>query len=177
MFEYLIDDDLCEKPFLKKIENELLQYSNITNFNIYVTDVRHHTRLPIVPNKKTVIILLSDEYFNVPAYIKEVKCIFKTGVSPANTENNKNLFAFPLGYTNKFVMRENLKTIKERPIDVFFSGQVLTDDRREMLQEIIKFKKNNPNLNIIHNVSPSFLNGFSGEELSLVCCPLLKLLY
>lgn len=163
MFKYFVEDNLCEIPFLKEIEPFLM---GKLNKNINVVDVRNLHNLPFIPHKDTVILLLSDEHFSIPKYINEVKCIFKTGVSKANVDLYKNLFPFPLGYTKKFVIKNNIKNIKERPIDVFFAGQVMTPDRAEMIQEITELKQNYPNLNVVHNISPTFLNGFTGDTYS-----------
>ena len=163
MFKYFVEDNLCEIPFLKEVEANL---KNNFNKTINVVDVRNLHVLPFVPDKNTIILLLSDEHYSVPAYLNKVKCVFKTGVSKANVEAFKNLIPFPLGYTKKFVTRNSHTNIKERPIDVFFAGQVTTADRIEMVQEIIKLKQKYTSLNVVHNVSSAFLNGLAGENYS-----------
>jgi glycosyltransferase involved in cell wall biosynthesis len=163
MFKFFVEDNLCEIPFLKEIEKHL---KDKINTNINVVDVRNLNTLPFNSDKNTCVLLLSDEHYSIPGFIKNVKLVFKTGVSEKNTKEHTNLIPFPLGYTKKFNTRNTIKNIKERPIDVFFAGQILTADRDELVQQILKLKQNNPRLNIIHNVSPSFLNGFSGETYS-----------
>lgn len=156
---FKIENNFCEYPFLKEVVKYLGE-SFLNKYDFYICGLDYLDSPPAVGDN-VIVLLLSDEFSRVPPYINDVKCVFKTGVVYEDTL--QGVIPFPLGYTKLFKNTSNV-ILKNKDIDVFFSGQAITQDRHEMIYYLNEYKINNPQYNCSINVSDNFLGGMDSEE-------------
>ena len=76
---------------------------------------------------KIIVIQISDERYGIPPFASQVKAVFKHYVR--SNKEAENVYPIPQGPMTGFVRLPN-RAMKDRSIDVFFSGNWHTDRRR-----------------------------------------------
>lgn len=131
-------------------------------------------------NKKNVIIGIKNEYLtdNIPQKWRDNATIFKAYL--LQEQEHGSVHSLPLGYNKKHKKLVN-RPITERPIDVFFAGNVCSANRRRHVSSVIDFfekmpKQQRPYLDF--NITRGFNVGLDADTYSqklhdskIVVCP------
>lgn len=177
----MVDPDIWEPPYLIETLRYLDDLPDDYNFIISRTNNLEELEIfkkDIIPMKKNVLILLSDElginnWKQGPYFMKDqLHCIFRT-------YNNKSLvddeFVFPIpcgfscgvgvhsenGKKNLYRSFEfSTKKLQDRKYDIFFSGQI--DSHRS--ECLFYLEKISSNFNCLINKTSSFGKGFNIDE-------------
>ena len=177
---YGVEDNFCEWNYIHGVIDEL----NLDDKQLHVVSMTqewdYRDKVVLNKEKQNVIIGLADEYMtdNVPQEWKDNATTFKAYLKPE--QETGSVHSFPLGYNKKHKKLVN-RPMKDRPIDVFFSGHMASTNRRHYMRWIIDFfmdmpKEERPRLDI--NVTRGFNCGLDGDEYSqklheskIVICP------
>lgn len=148
----LIKENFCEYEFLL----ETVEHLKKIDLNLIITDNPYEIPPNLYLEKKTIVILTSDESGRIPCYRDKVFKIFRM----YNNKNliTENIFPIPLGFC--CYKRDVKIDLFKKDIDVIFLGQD-TGSRHLMFDAIKKSKHN-----IYFNCSGrhNFRGGFSREE-------------
>ncbi|MBO32031.1 MAG: hypothetical protein CMM74_03520 [Rhodospirillaceae bacterium] len=108
---------------LQRVSHHLVNLGTADRFVFIVTSMGD--QLPVAHSERTVVIQTSDEGHEIPSYAGDVFMVFKNyrPFDPAP----ENLRVIPLG-CNKDVPDLALRSMPERPVDIFFTGW---DNHRE----------------------------------------------
>lgn len=138
--EFLMPYNLMEYPYFKKISEYLLSYNDkiMDDLIVYFCAAENITNLPQYGNN-VISIITGDEYGRIPSYIDNILLTFKTGATDQNIKEYPKLIPFPWGYSKQLI-EQPLIHINDRNIDVFYSGQMITKNRYDMIVEINKIK-------------------------------------
>jgi len=161
IFDIKISDNSCEFVYVNRIIDNIIRLSDfnkLKEFKFIITS--EVNSIDVDENsEKTIVILTGDEYYRIPNYLNNVHFVFKNYV---NNEQD-NLFAIPLGY-NQYQLDLPHKLFSERKIDVFFSGQVKTVNRINLMRTFNSSVLQNYNTFI--NRTKAFRQGLSPENYS-----------
>lgn len=195
--------DLCESKYFTKIfaclEDQLAEQFSEYDFYLYPSNGIYNPPKPIIiQNKKPrILIYFSDETGVDPIYLtKYFDIIFKSYMN--NPSISDKVFPFPVGY-HKDVIHSEVLPIKDRKINVFFSGTFKWNSRLSFYKELSplriipnkvfyrlpeKLRKYYPTNfsgifeNSIINFTQGFASGLSGNDYSeklynskIVLCP------
>ena len=178
---YGVEDNFCEWAYVQGVLNELDFDDSVKMHIVSVTqEWDYRNKVVLDPDKKNVIIGLADEFMtdNIPQDWKENATTFKAYLLPEQEVGS--VHSFPLGFNKKHQKLIN-RPMKDRPIDVFFSGHMASTNRRHYLRWVIDFfqdmpKEERPKLDF--NITRGFNMGLSPEEYSqklyqskIVVCP------
>jgi len=181
---YGVEDNVCEWNYLQGIIKHLTDKVDTLTLHIVSVTPEWDRRDEVVLNKTTrnVILAMHDEYMT-DCILDEWKnrddvLVFKSYLLPEQAESN--VFPLPLGYNKKHKKLKN-RPIIDRPVDVFFSGHMSSQNRVNYMTPIIKFfdqidQSKRPKLDI--NITKGFNMGFNPSEYSerlhsskIVICP------
>ncbi|MCC5933559.1 MAG: hypothetical protein JJU35_04875 [Balneolales bacterium] len=107
-----------EQVYLSNIFEQLVLWDDFYTYNWYVISASKPYAYTF--GGQDIVIYLSNENHLIPAEICEAKAVF-TPYLPDNAP--ENCFAIPLGY-NGSLIEQAIVSIEDRPVDVFFSGNV-----------------------------------------------------
>lgn len=177
----MVEPDIWEPPYLIESLGNLKSLSDDYHFIIARTnnlDELETFKKDILPNKKNILILLSDElginnWKSGPYFMKDqIHCIFRT-YNNESLIDNEFVYPIPCGFScgvgihsengKKNLYRNfefSKKKLIDRKYDIFFSGQI-DHHRNECMYYLDKIS---PNFNCIINKTNSFAKGFSIEE-------------
>lgn len=111
-------------------------------------------------DKNTVVFLIGNEQYQIPAYHSEVKCVFANYVK-SDCEAG-NVYPIPHGIM-KGVPRLPYKPMKDRPIDVLFIGWC-HGRRGEVLQNLANRLKDRYNIVFSHQNSATLIPSVYGPD-------------
>ncbi len=163
---YGVEDNFCEWDYIHGVIDEL----NLDNRQLHVVSMTQEwdyiDKVVLNKEKQNVIIGLADEYMtdNVPQEWKDNAITFKSYLT--SEQEKGSVHSFPLGYNNKHKKLVN-RPMKDRSIDVFFTGHMASANRRHYMQSVIDFfleipKDKRPKLDI--SITKGFNCGLAGEE-------------
>ena len=181
---YGVNDSVCEWNYINGIIENLSEMSD--SYLMHVVSVTpewdYRSDVELSLDKRNIILALRDEYMT-DCVLDEWKnrddvLVFKSYLMPGQEE--KNVYPLPLGFNNKHKKLVN-RPIKDRSMDVFFSGQIISKLRKESMTPVIDFfaglpAEKRPKIDI--NVTTGFNTGHSSEVYSthmhnakIVVCP------
>jgi len=178
---YGVEDNFCEWDYIQNVLRHLDFDDSVKVHIVSVTqEWDFRDKVVLDSTKRNIVIGLADEFMtdNIPQQWKNNTTVFKAYLLPHQEEGN--VHSFPLGYNKKHIKLAN-RPIKDRPIDVFFSGHMASANRIKYMRSVVDFFQNmdptiRPKLDI--NVSRGFNMGLSGEDYSeklhnskIVICP------
>lgn len=170
----VVSPKICEPPYLLKIFDILKNHFDddyhfiIARVNT-VEEIRIFKEL-ILPEKRNILFLLSDEFGIIPPFLEDLYLVFRTYSNKELYDNNK-IFAIPCGYSCGYAgiydhpdwiydMEKPKKPLINREIDIFYSGQISTS-RLDCISNINRIKDN---FNCVINVTNGFAKGFKIDE-------------
>ena len=184
---YGVEDNVCEWNYLQGIIKHLTDKVDALTLHIVSVTPEWDRRDEVVLSDTTlnVILAVHDEYMTdcIPDAWKnrDNVLVFKSYLLP--DQEDGNVFPLPLGYNKKHSKLKN-RPIKERPVDVFFSGHMASQNRVDYMDPIIKFftdleiKKTHKHLKLDINITKGFNMGFDPAKYSdrlhnskIVICP------
>ncbi len=178
---YGVDPHFCEWDYIQGVIKEL-NFNDDTQLHVVsmTQEWDYRDKVVLSKDKRNVIIGLSDEFMtdNVPEEWKNNATVFKAYLLPE--QEHGNVHSFPLGFNKKHKKLVN-RSIKDRPIDVFFAGHMASSNRQHYMNKVIEFFHNMPSNkrpNIDFNISRGFNMGLDAETYSnklhqskIVVCP------
>lgn len=168
-FSEQVNPNFCERRFFMKIMEKLHHLDD--SFNFIITNYDDNTLPLFHPDKKNIIIYLSDEYGIFKSWFNKVDLIFRE--YPTNylyfyknqkLYDNVKIFPVPCGlvlpdFTN-YEMEQQHKKLSERKYDFFYSGQI-SPNRTKFVQKIKSISS--PFKTIIQE-NDNFRTGFSIDD-------------
>jgi len=123
-FSEQVVPNFCERKFFQKIMEKLYYLDD--NYNFIITNYDDNTLPLFQPDKKNIVIYISDEYGIVKTWFNKVDLIFRTYPRKGNFDYIK-IFPIPLGLVMPdfvtYEMEQPKKKLSERKYDCFYSGQ------------------------------------------------------
>lgn len=155
-----------ELEFYYQVADNIIKSFN--NFDIVFTaDGPGDSFKPLVRTKLPKLVFhFSDELNNKPTWIDNID-VFLLFKNYAPLAIHPKIIPIPLPPIRGFCGGGS-KLIKDRPIDVFFSGQTNNPPRKVMLSELEAFKQNNPQYNLLLRDSGGFSLGYDIKEFSSI---------
>jgi hypothetical protein len=178
---YGVGTNFCEWDYIQEIIKELA-FDGYTQLHVVsmTQEWDYRDKVVLSKDKRNVIIGLSDEYMtdNVPQEWKDNATVFKAYLLPE--QETGNVHSFPLGYNKKHKKLVN-RPIKDRPIDVFFAGHMVSSNRQRYMNKVIEFFRDMPSNErpyIDFNITRGFNIGLDADTYSeklhqskIVVCP------
>ena len=178
---YGVGTDFCEWDYIQEIIKELA-FDGYTQLHVVsmTQEWDYRDKVVLSKDKRNVIIGLSDEFMtdNVPQEWKDNATVFKAYLLPE--QETGNVHSFPLGYNKKHKKLVN-RPIKDRPIDVFFAGHMVSSNRQRYMNKVIEFFHDMPSNErpyIDFNITRGFNIGLDADTYSeklhqskIVVCP------
>jgi hypothetical protein len=172
-YSEMVDKTSWEAPYLDQIF-ELLKKDLDDEYNLIVArtntqDEANQFEKDIIDNKKNILFLLSDERGIIPPFLDRLHLVFRT-YNRKPLYDDKKIFAIPCGYSlcnnlsynkSSFAKTEYIP-LSERKNDIFYSGQMTSEDRQKCgykLNEISRDK-----YNCIINYTPRFADGYKLDD-------------
>jgi len=158
-----------EWVFLQEVINELT-LDDSTHLHVVSMTPEWDYRDAVVldQGRQNVIIGLKNEYLedDIPSEWSDNATVFKAYLLPEHEQGN--VHSFPLGYNRKHIKLVN-RPIKDRPIDIFFAGNVCAPNKREHISTLVKFFEDMPKAerpNVHFYITRGFNIGLDGETYS-----------
>lgn len=178
---YGVGTNFREWDYIQEIIKELA-FDGYTQLHVVsmTQEWDYRDKVVLSKDKRNVIIGLSDEYMtdNVPQEWKDNATVFKAYLLPE--QETGNVHSFPLGYNKKHKKLVN-RPIKDRPIDVFFAGHMVSSNRQRYMNKVIEFFRDMPSNErpyIDFNITRGFNIGLDADTYSeklhqskIVVCP------
>ena len=178
---YGVGTNFCEWDYIQEIIKELA-FDGYTQLHVVsmTQEWDYRDKVVLSKDKRNVIIGLSDEFMtdNVPQEWKDNATVFKAYLLPE--QETGNVHSFPLGYNKKHKKLVN-RPIKDRPIDVFFAGHMVSSNRQRYMNKVIEFFRDMPSNErpyIDFNITRGFNIGLDADTYSeklhqskIVVCP------
>lgn len=176
---YGVEDNFCEWAYIQGVLAELDLDDSVKMHVVSVTqEWDYRDKVVLDPDKTNVIIGLADEFMtdNIPQDWKDNATTFKAYLLPEQEKGS--VHSFPLGFNKKHQKLVN-RPVKDRPIDVFFSGHMASANRIKFMRPVIDyFQSLDKRPKMDFNITRGFNMGLSPEEYSqklhdskIVICP------
>ena len=162
-------DNTDEWEFLQEVIGELKFNDSVHLHVVSMTpEWDHRDAVVLDKDKQNIIIGLKNEYLedDIPQHWTENATVFKAYLLPEHEQGN--VHSFPLGYNRKHVKLVN-RPIKDRPVDVFFAGNVCAKNKRDHISALVKFFEDMPAAerpNIHFFITKGFNVGLEGDVYS-----------
>lgn len=181
---YGVKDNACEWAYVHGIIDNLSEMSD--DYMMHVVSVTpewdHRYDVELSKDRRNIILALHDEYMT-DCILDEWKdtedvLVFKSYLMPGQEESN--VYPLPLGFNKKHIKMAN-RPIKDRPVDIFFSGHMASQNRRHYMRAVVEFfedlpRVKHPKLDV--NITKGFNMGYGSLEYSerlhnakIVICP------
>ncbi len=162
-------ENLYIDKFLEPLKNNLDDSYNFIIARLNQPNDIAQFKNTIVEGKKNILILKSDEAGRIPPFMDKLFLVFRF-YNKKNLYDDNKIFSLPCGYSSDFGYQYNTShydgdiekpPLIEREYDIFFSGQALTPNRKNMKLYADKLSSK---FNSILNYTEGFARGFLLEE-------------